>query len=170
MGPAAHAKVILNILDLMYVDVAAILDDREELDGQTLLNRPVFYAPEALPDLQWKGITKGIVAYRKPTASGRKSRIIIEGMGFTLITAVHPSTVIDPTVQIGEGSVVMAGVIVNSSAVIGRNVVLNTGCTVDHDCWVGDYVHISPGVHLGGSVTVGMLTQNWHWRFRSAQY
>jgi acetyltransferase-like isoleucine patch superfamily enzyme len=31
---------------------------------------------------------------------------------------------------------------------------LNTAAVVEHDCLVGDHVHLSPGVLLGGGVTV----------------
>ena len=32
--------------------------------------------------------------------------------------------------------------------------ILNTGATVDHDCVIGDAVHIAPGSHLAGNVTL----------------
>lgn len=31
---------------------------------------------------------------------------------------------------------------------------MNTGATVDHDCILEDFVHIAPGVHLAGNVTL----------------
>ena len=70
MGPAGHAKVILNILDLMYVDVAAILDDREELDGQTLLNRPVFLCSGSLAGSAMEGHHQRHCCYRKQPHPG----------------------------------------------------------------------------------------------------
>jgi acyl-[acyl carrier protein]--UDP-N-acetylglucosamine O-acyltransferase len=33
-------------------------------------------------------------------------------------------------------------------------VIVNTGATVDHDCRLGDFVHVAPGAHLCGGVTV----------------
>ena len=157
-GAGGHAKVVLNILDLMYVEVAAVLDDREELDGHTLLGHTILFAPEALPDMQWKGITNGVVAIGNNRVRAQIAENLRE-MGFSLLTAVHPTAIIDPSVLIGEGTMVMAGVIINNSAIIGENVILNTGCTIDHDCRIGDHVHISPGVHLGGCVTIGDYTQ-----------
>ena len=38
---------------------------------------------------------------------------------------------------------------------IGKGCIINTGATVDHDNQIGDYVHISPGVHLAGTVNIG---------------
>lgn len=75
--------------------------------------------------------------------------------GAILATACHPSAVIAGDVQIGAGTMICAGAIVNPATQIGTNVILNTGCTVDHHNIVGDYVHIAPGVNLGGEVHVG---------------
>jgi acetyltransferase-like isoleucine patch superfamily enzyme len=38
---------------------------------------------------------------------------------------------------------------------VGKGCIINTGATIDHDNLIEDYVHISPGVHLAGTVKVG---------------
>jgi sugar O-acyltransferase (sialic acid O-acetyltransferase NeuD family) len=73
-------------------------------------------------------------------------------------TLIHPSAVIGHGVEIGAGTAVMAGVAVNCGSVIGKGCIINTGTTIDHDNAIGDYVHLSPGVHLAGTVTVGKGT------------
>ena len=60
--------------------------------------------------------------------------------------------------SIGCGTVCMPFSIVNSHSVVGSHVIINNAATVDHECRLGDYVHLSPGVNLGGRVTVGDLT------------
>ena len=75
--------------------------------------------------------------------------------GDTFPILVHPCASINGEVLIGEGTVIMAGAVVQTRAKIGRFCILNTGCSVDHDCVLGDYVHIAPGAHLCGNVTVG---------------
>ena len=52
----------------------------------------------------------------------------------------------------------MAGAVINCSTRIGRGCIINTSSSIDHDNDIGDYVHISPGAHLAGSVTVGELS------------
>lgn len=78
-----------------------------------------------------------------------------EAEGLSVISLVHPSAVIGIDVEIGSGTVVMAGVVINSSSLIGKGCIINTSSSLDHDNVVGDYVHISPGVNLAGTVTVG---------------
>jgi acetyltransferase-like isoleucine patch superfamily enzyme len=48
----------------------------------------------------------------------------------------------------------MARVVINAGAQIGKNCIVNTAAIVEHECRVGDHVHLSPGVLLGGGVTV----------------
>lgn len=69
--------------------------------------------------------------------------------------AVHPSALIAPTAELGEGSVVLHGAVVQPNATIGRHVLINTAASVDHDCVIGDYVHVSPHATLCGHVRVG---------------
>lgn len=70
-------------------------------------------------------------------------------------TAIHPTAVISPSVEIGEGTVVMPNAVVNASAVIGKHAIVNTCAIVEHDNKIGDYSHISVGTKLGGTVEIG---------------
>lgn len=71
------------------------------------------------------------------------------------ILLIHPSAVIDATVSISSGTVIMANAVLNADVKIGKGCIINTGSTVDHDCIINDYVHISPGAHVAGTVNIG---------------
>lgn len=73
-------------------------------------------------------------------------------------TAVHPSAIISPSAQIGEGTVVMPNVVINANAVIGKHCIINTGAIIEHDNHVGNFVHVSVGAKLGGTVCVEKST------------
>lgn len=79
----------------------------------------------------------------------------LETAGVHIPVLVHPSAVIGDQVEIGKGTVVMAGAVINCCTNIGKGCIINTGSTIDHDNCIEDYVHISPGVHLAGSVRIG---------------
>lgn len=79
--------------------------------------------------------------------------LITQGLNIPVLK--HPTSVVSDDTQLGPGSVVMPLVAINLSAVIGEAVILNTSCSVDHDNIIEDGVHISPGVHLAGNVSVG---------------
>lgn len=76
-----------------------------------------------------------------------------------LVTLIHPSAIISPSVKIEEGTVVMPRVVINCDTTIGKCVILNTACVIEHDDIIKDFVHISPNAALSGNVTVRRMTQ-----------
>lgn len=72
-----------------------------------------------------------------------------------LVAIVHPRACVSPFVHIGLGSAVMAGAVINVDAVIGEACIVNTCASIDHDCHLAAGVHVCPGAHLSGNVTVG---------------
>lgn len=84
-----------------------------------------------------------------------KEFVKINQMGIKIISAIHPSAIIDTDVILGEGLVICPGAIINTCANIGDNSIINTGATIDHECKIGKNCHIAPGSHLAGNVVVG---------------
>ena len=77
---------------------------------------------------------------------------------FKVVNLIHPTAVIDETVIMGLGSVVMANAVINAYAKLGKGCIVNTSATVDHDDVIEDYVHICPGAHIAGTTTIGHET------------
>ena len=69
-------------------------------------------------------------------------------------TLIHSTAIIDPTVEIGPGTVAFAGVVVQADARIGAHVILNANATVSHDCVLEEFVHLAPGVDLASGVHI----------------
>ncbi len=74
---------------------------------------------------------------------------------------IHPSAIIGSTVEIGNGTVVMANVVINAYSSIGNNTIINTGVIIDHDSKIGNHVHLSIGTLIGSYavITDGISTQ-----------
>lgn len=142
-GASGHAKVIIDIARAHDIDVPALIDDNPETN--TLWGIPVLHSAEGLNPIL---ISIGSNRVRKMIA-GR-----LEGHTFAA-PLIHPSAIVSPTAQIGEGTVVMAGAIINPDAVIGKHCIINTGASVDHECVIADFCHISPHATLCGQVHVG---------------
>ncbi len=79
----------------------------------------------------------------------------LENDGASIVSLIHPQAVIGSNVKVGCGTVIMAGVIISSSSTVGKGCIVNTASSVDHDNIIEDFVHISPGVHLAGTVKIG---------------
>lgn len=147
-GASGHSKVIIDILELLDISITSVFDD--DVSKKTILNYKVTSFNKSL-DLKMPCIISiGNNNVRK--------KIVEKHSKFKYITVAHPSAIIDKTVVLGKGIVVMSGVIINSSTKIGNHCIINTSASIDHDCKIGDYSHISPNATLCGNVTVGSLT------------
>lgn len=80
---------------------------------------------------------------------------ISESLDVNWVTLIHPSAIIGLDVTVEKGTVIMAGAVVNACSKIGKHCIINSGAVVEHDNVIEDYVHISPRVALGGTVSVG---------------
>lgn len=79
----------------------------------------------------------------------------IEAAGGSIPVLVHPCATIGSNVELGAGTVIMAGAVINCCTKIGKGCIINTAATIDHDNVIEEFVHISPGVHTAGGVTIG---------------
>ena len=67
----------------------------------------------------------------------------------------HPSAVVMPSADIGEGTVILAQGVVNTGAKLGRHVLINTAAIVEHDAVIEDGASLGPGVATGGRIRIG---------------
>ena len=148
IGAGGHAKVIADIIYKSGDNLIGFLDDNLANKG-----KEIYLGKKVL------GTTKDIENYNKNyfiIGIGNNSirKKINNENNLKLYTAIHPSAIIAQDVKIGIGSVIMAGVVINPGTVIGKNCIINTCSSLDHDNLLEDYVHISPGAHLAGTVTI----------------
>ena len=69
---------------------------------------------------------------------------------------IHNKSIIDPSVEIGEGNVILAGCMMDMHAKIGNNVFLNQACIISHDSEIGSHSFLAPSVQVAGFVRIGM--------------
>jgi len=147
IGAGGHAKVVLRALQDSGVEEAMLFDDAPERQGTTLLGMPVVGPVEHILDYPPRPT---VIAIGDNSARRR----IADSYALSWITVIHPRALLDSTVRVGEGTMVLANAIVQVDSRIGRHVIINHAATVDHDCTIEDFVHLAPGVHLAGNVTV----------------
>lgn len=143
LGAGGHGRVVADIVRLCGDEVMGYLDDK---------------APEELPGFHVLGtmddIGKWDCWYFAAVGSPEIRKSLME-RPVSWYTAIHPAAVVAKDTEIGAGSVLMANAVLNPGAVIGKGCIVNTCASVDHDCQLGDFVHISPGAHVAGTVTIG---------------
>lgn len=135
--------VIASMLRLLGHDIAAFFDDDLEKQGTELVGvrvrTPCSELHTALPLPSVVGI-----------GCNRIRQEFAQHFNLEWATLLHSSAIVDQSVTIGPGSVVMAGAIIQAGARIGEHCIINTGATVDHDCHIADFCHIGPGVNIAG--------------------
>jgi len=152
IGAGGHAKVCYDIAQLMGKwDEIVILDDA--------LTNDYFHVSGPITDIdKYSVIADFFVAIGDNSLRGSIIKKL-EYLNVSIITLIHPQSVIASDVSIGEGSVIMPGVVINNSTKIGKSCIINTSASIDHDNYLDDFVHVSPGVHLAGSIKI--LKSTW---------
>ncbi len=148
-----HAAVVLDAIRLEGKHtVVGFVDDDTSLKGVSVHNIPVLGVVGDIPSFR-KRFEVAIIAIGDNIARcavGKK----LEQMGIPQVSVFHPTAIIAPDVVPGNGTFVAAGAIINTGTRIGKCVIINTGTTIDHDNIIGDYVHVGPGSHTAGRVTI----------------
>lgn len=154
-GAGGHAKVVIDIAQLLGHEVVAIFDDNVTRHQQLCAGIPIIgSANQLLPFAQAQQVSYFFVA-----VGHNQTRLTLAqqwtNAGLTAISLIHPQAVVAQNVTIGSGVVIMAGACINADAVINDQVIINTNAVVDHDCYLAEAVHIAPAVALCGGVKVG---------------
>ncbi|MEI7581207.1 acetyltransferase [Runella sp.] len=144
-GASGHAKVIISCLQANEVSVKGIFDD--DLSKKELGLIPVVgsYRPDYEPQKQLI-ISIGANHIRQKVAAFIQHRFG---------KVIHPAALLDESVKVGEGSVVLHRAVLQADVQVGRHVIINTSASVDHECIIEDFSHIAPGAILCGNVRVG---------------
>lgn len=150
IGGSGHAKVVIDCIQSSGGHIAGILDDGIAA-GTIVLGIPVLGKVSAYTQYP---------EYAFLIAIGNNAirRRIAEELPVKWHNVIHPSSMVSQYAHIGTGTVVMPHAVVNSGASVGSHCIINTGAIVEHDNCIADYVHISPSVSLGGTVSIGAGT------------
>jgi sugar O-acyltransferase (sialic acid O-acetyltransferase NeuD family) len=131
-------------------DILGFIDEKEEYWGTLLNGFPV------LGGFGWfqtrnKEELRVICGIGSPE-SRRRMAEKANHLGLRFCSIVHPTAVIAPFGQLGEGVVITAGSILANRVVLKNHVYVNLGSTIGHDTVIEEYGNISPGVNISGNV------------------
>jgi sugar O-acyltransferase (sialic acid O-acetyltransferase NeuD family) len=72
-----------------------------------------------------------------------------------IATFVHPSSHVEESATVGEGSIVLVDCTVDMNAQLHENVFLSSRCFVSHDVKIHAHTYCGPAVNLAGNTRVG---------------
>ena len=158
LGAGGHAAVLIDVLRLTnQYEIIGLLDENPDLWGESLYGVPIMGGDGKLAELLAQGISSAFIGIGSVGEAHVRKSVFekTRGMGFEIVSVIHPSAIVSDTVVIGEGTMILAGAIVNTGVRLGVNVIVNSGSIIEHGCTVGDHVHVATGASLAGTVSVG---------------
>ena len=134
------------------IKIIGFIDDDEGLQGKIVNGHKIIGTSDDLRLFPGLGFAVAIGTNMKA-----RRKVFEKALKSTLkpVNILHSSSIIDETVEIKGGTVILPRCVINPFAKIGRNVFIFTGTIIEHDGIVGDNVYFSPGVSLGGRITIG---------------
>lgn len=121
--------------------------------NSTFKGRPLIASSNWIEKLLSMGVSKVLCLDSMNQRRQAKTELIRKN-GLQLISAIHPSALILPGAQIGEGVWINAGAIIGYKAEIGSGTIINTGAQIDHHNVVEECCQIDPGVVTAGNVVL----------------
>lgn len=103
---------------------------------------------------QCEGFVVCMSGLERGEARVRYSRLL-EQIGLSPVSPVHPTAFISPTVKVGKGLQTYPGPVVNDFARILDYCILGSNCSLDHDSTIGNGVTVMGAAAIAGEVTVG---------------
>lgn len=155
-GAGGHGASVLELIRAVQVgEVAGFLDDGVQ-PGEEILGVRVLGGRSVLELLAERGLRQAVNAVGGIGDIGSRVRVfeLLEKAAMRFPTYTHPSAVIEPSVELGDGVQVFPHAYLGSRAAIGFGSIVNTAAVVSHDCRLGRVVNVSPGTLLAGGVVV----------------
>jgi sugar O-acyltransferase (sialic acid O-acetyltransferase NeuD family) len=137
-------------------DTVGMFDDFEPI-GSVKYARPVLGPIDSIPAFFKKGAFDAVsiaVAYNQRNFR-QQVYAFLKRHGVRLATFVHPSSFVEPSAVVGEGSTVLVKCVIDMGARLRENVFMSSHGFVSHDVEVGAHTYLGPSVNLAGGTRVG---------------
>jgi sugar O-acyltransferase (sialic acid O-acetyltransferase NeuD family) len=156
IGAGGGAKMCIDALrDSNDFKVVGLLDDNIDL-GVKVLEVPVVGNLKSVDLLLELSINNFIIAFG--VLEKRKKRyelfLRLKEKGCLFPNIIHPHAIVEKSVLMGSGNVILAGANVGSSVILGNLNYINNNSLISHDCHFMDNIHIAPSAVLASSINI----------------
>lgn len=154
IGDGGHASVLVETLLIQQREIIGYTAPSKEKE---FFDLPYLGTDDMIADNYNPNEVELVLGLGTVTTSnvGKSIFLHFKSLAFSFANVIHPTAIISPTTQIGEGAQIMAGTILQANVSIEDNTIINTGSIIDHDCLIGKHAHIAPGSTLSGGVQIG---------------
>jgi sugar O-acyltransferase (sialic acid O-acetyltransferase NeuD family) len=157
-GAGGHARVVAECLRLLgRTECVFVESPVHGQTGETIMGRPLLCEPApkaAVARLMGMGVREVVLGFGQCQGRLQIGGLLIAA-GFLLPAIVHPSAVVAQQSVLGSGVFVAAGCVIDPSVSIGDYTILNNRVVVCHETSVGRAAHLCPGVTVAGVCSIG---------------
>lgn len=149
LGAGGHGKSVVAVLLACGARVAGVLDDDAALWGTAVQGAPVLGPVGSVVEYPDCAVVLGL------GDNAARMAVVARFPSLRWTRVVYPGAYVNPTAQVGAGTVVFPGALVGADARIGAHAVVSGNVTLGHDVVLDDFAHVAPGVQVAGGVHVG---------------
>ena len=156
LGGQGGAKMCIDAIKSRgEFEIVGIVDSELRV-GDIVSNVPVIGGENLLIPLYKKGVQKIVISFSslKDLSKRQKKISILKDIGYQFPNIIHSAALVEPTVDFGEGNIILALSMIGSCCKVGNFNYINTGAIICHDSVVGDNNHFAPNSVIAGRVKV----------------
>jgi len=154
LGAGGQCRVILSILktfDDYYI--SGILDLTGHDRAEKIMGVPIIDDVDNLLKYYKRGIENIFIAIGDNKEREDYYSRAVE-IGFNLPNLISKYSIVDDSVQLGNGNIICANAFIGPEVIIGNNNIINTGSIVEHEVKIKNHVHISSSSIVAGRVSI----------------
>ena len=156
IGAGGGAKMVIDALKTSAkYQVVGILDDKLEM-GYNVLDINVVGCLNDIKSLLDIGINNFILAFGVLTQRNVRYDLYLKlkQIGCVFPNIIHPKAVVEESVIMGEGNVILAMANVGSCVKMGNLNYINNNALISHDCELHENIHLAPASVLASSIII----------------
>ncbi len=156
IGGGGGAKMIIDALKHSNkYKVVGILDDKLKI-GSNIMGVYVVGDLKDVQSLLKVEITNFIIAFGvlKERNVRHDLYLSLKQLGCNFPNVIHPKAIVEESVLMGEGNVILAMANVGSCVSLGNLNYINNNALISHDCILHDNVHLAPASVLASSIII----------------
>jgi sugar O-acyltransferase (sialic acid O-acetyltransferase NeuD family) len=135
--------------------LVGLVDDNLKV-GEIVLGIPVIGNTNDIENIFSLGYKNYIIAFGVLENRTKRFELYIKlkKIGCEFPNIVHPNALVEESVIIGEGNVILAGANIGSCVTIGNLNYINNNSLISHDCVLENNIHIAPAAVLASSIYI----------------
>jgi sugar O-acyltransferase (sialic acid O-acetyltransferase NeuD family) len=158
LGSGGHARVLLDTMQAagMPTPAAVVTADTSQWGGR-FCGIEVQGGDASLEELCRLGFETFVLGIGSAGDTGPRQAVWQRALrlGLAPLTVIHPTVIVSPSCQVGNGVQLLARCVINAAAELADAVIVNTAAIVEHDCRIGSGSHIATGATICGGVQIG---------------